>query len=171
MTSYGMQVLAGPVITSIASKEKGSMGNRMDCAGAQIKNNVSTAVQGALVTGAAAGTYAGVTRMPKTLTGFGNKVNSLIETIARKNDMYVTKWIKNPPARRNGRFVATGYRKVKEFAPSVQKLLKLPAKAKLAWAVTLAALPVLSFIGAKGIYKMGQIDQKYTDKAQLQKQI
>lgn len=171
MTSYGMQVLAGPVITSIASKEKGSMGNRMDCAGSQIKNNASTAVQSALVTGAAVGTIKVSGKMPKALGKFAAFFDKGLKKVALSTNSFTEKFVKNAPGRVNGKFVSRGGKMVKEFSPWVKKLLNLSSKTKFGIGVTAIALPILGFIGAKGIYKMGQIDQKYTDKAQLQKQI
>lgn len=171
MTSYTMQAFAGPVISSVVSKDKGSMGNRMDCAGSQIKNNISTGVQSALVTGAAVGTIKASGKMPKALNKVAKFFDEAVKKFAEKNYMYTEKFVKNPVGRVNGKFTSAGGKMVKEFSPTIQKLLKASSKTKFGIGVAAIALPILTFIGAKGVYKMGQIDQKYTDKAQLQKQL
>lgn len=57
MTDFATQQLAGPVISSLVSKDKGDLSNRMSCVGEQLKNNVKTLVADTVVIG---GTAAGV---------------------------------------------------------------------------------------------------------------
>lgn len=170
MTSFAVQSTLGAA-APLVSKDKGSMGNRMDCAGAQIKNNLSTAVQTGLVTGAAVGTIKYSDKMPKALNKVAKFFDTAVKKFAEANYMYTEKIVRNAPGRVNGKFVSRGGKIVKEFSPSIQKLLKASSKTKFGLAVAAITLPILTFIGAKGIYKMGQIDQKYTDKAQVQKQL
>ena len=52
MTSFSTQAIAGPVIGTMVSNDKGDLSNRAKCAGAQLKNNATTAAQAVLLTGA-----------------------------------------------------------------------------------------------------------------------
>lgn len=49
----------------------------------------------------------------------------------------------------------------------VDKLLKMPGKTKAIALIALPALLAVDYIRSKHLYKMGQIDQKYTDQAKL----
>ncbi len=53
----------------------------------------------------------------------------------------------------------------------VAKLLNLPGRTKLLAFAALPAILLLNYIAGKHIYKMGQIDQKYTDKAKLEQNV
>lgn len=44
MTSFSTQAIAGPVIGTMVSNDKGDLSNRAKCAGTQLKNNATTAV-------------------------------------------------------------------------------------------------------------------------------
>lgn len=48
------------------------------------------------------------------------------------------------------------------------KLMKAPGRVKAATLIMLPAIALVNYIFGKHIYKMGQIDQKYTDKAKLE---
>ena len=51
MTDYSVQSMAGTGITPLFSSEKGDMSNRLNCAGAQIKNNIKALAEDTVVIG------------------------------------------------------------------------------------------------------------------------
>lgn len=60
--------------------------------------------------------------------------------------------------------------KASEFMKkNIEKLAKTSGRQKLLGALVLGSLGLLMHVGQKHAYKAGQIDQKYTDKAQSQK--
>lgn len=168
MTNFAVQTLTGPVISSLASKEKGTMGNKVDCAGSQLKNNAVTTLQTGAVIGGAAGAAYGVSKNANMAKGAAKVFDTLVNGFGRlmgKKDLAKQlnqKILKNASknlVKDNANF---GPKMLKSISNSIRK-------GKGAILIALATLPVLSYISHKHSYKMGQIDQKYTDKAQLQK--
>lgn len=141
MTSFSTQAVCGPVIGSLVATDKGDVSNRTKCAGAQIVNNAKTMGQAALVGG---GLYAAARTFKKA-------PNSKVVHAGAKVFNKIIDVIKLP---KSNRFV--------------DKLLKMPNSAKAFGLVALPALMLLNYIGAKHLYKMGQIDQKYTDQAKIE---
>lgn len=141
MTSLSTHAVCGPVIGSLVAKDKGDASNRTKCAGTQLVNNVKTMGQTALVGGgvyAAARTFA---KHPNTkVVQAGAKIfNKIIDVI-----------------------------KLPKSSSFVNKLLTMPSYAKALALVALPAVMLVNYIGAKHLYKMGQIDQKYTDQAKIE---
>ena len=163
MTNFAIQSTVGPVISSLASKDKGTMGNKVDCAGAQLKNNVVTGLQaGAVAAGAAGGVY-GVAKNAKLARGaakvFDSIMNGFGKLIGEKDFAQKINNLAKNLVKDNANF---GPEMLKKVTDAIRK-------SKGALLVAAATLPILSYISHKHSYKMGQIDQKYTDKAQLQK--
>ena len=160
MTNYITQAACGPVIGSVVSSDKGDIANRTKCAGAQLKNNVATLAQDVVVIGGAAGAGALI-----------NKNAKLSAKVTKFFDKVVNKLM--PGRKRDITLFGTGGKPFKTFeirqSKLAQKLLNMVPKGKIALAVALPALMAVSFISGKHLYKMGQIDQKYTDKAELRK--
>lgn len=158
MTSYIKQAVLGPVVSPLVSNDKGDVSNRMSCAGAQFKNNLSTLAQDVAVIGGAAVATKGITKNTKLTekfaSGFNKIVNKLMPGV--KRDITIIKKSGFP-------FKTFEIRQSK----LAQKLLSMPSKAKVALSLMLPALAVTGFITNKAIYKMGQIDQKYSDKAAI----
>lgn len=158
--------LAHPVLTTAApmvSNDKGSFGNRINCSVAQAGNTIAT---GATVAGAVAGaTYL-------------NKHSDTVKKVLNSNIMKKTV---------NGLKKMAKYacesRIVQKFNNSafIQKTLSYAQKAKDASSIVangLKSLPksgkfalagVIALALTNGIYKSGQIDQKYTDRAKMEK--
>lgn len=141
MTSFLTQAVCGPVIGSLVAKDKGDASNRTKCAGAQLVNNAKTMGQTALVGGgvyAAARTFV---KHPNTkiVKAGANTFNKIIDMI-----------------------------KLPKSSKFVQKLLKMPGWGKALTLVALPAMMLVNYIGAKHLYQMGQIDQKYTDQAKIE---
>lgn len=135
MTSYITQATCGPVIGSMVGIDKGDFTNRTKCAGAQLKNSLTTGVA-AMATGVACG--AGIkyaTKSPRRLV----KIAQFFDKVANK------------------------------ILPKNVNLKALSKKSKVAIVLGLPVLAISSFISGRHLYKMGQIDQKYTDKAKLAK--
>ncbi len=170
MTNFAVQSVAGPVVSSLASKDKGSFGNRMNCAGAQMKNNLVTGLQGAAVAGAAIGATAAAvkynnfgTAVARTFDKTANALGKLAGTkdLAGKINKKLAKLISKGVTKDNANLNP-------ETLKSLTKGLKASKAGLLISAIT---VPVLGYIARKHSYKMGQIDQKYTDKAKLEKNI
>ncbi len=143
MTSFATQAILGPTIASLASREKGSFGNRADCAGAHLKNGLVTTAQTGLAAAAVGGTAYAVAKNGNVAKVFAKPVTSIV-------DMF-QKSIKSPKAN-----------------AILKKINNLPGKTKALGLIAAVGLTVLGYVGKNGIYKMGQIDQKYTDKAKMQ---
>ena len=158
MTSYLTQRVWGPVISPYFADDKGGFVNKTKCAGEQLKNNVSFALQAGL---AGAGTVATAKVVAKNA--------KLTSKIAKAFDAVVKKLA--PVTKHNIELVGESGKIFKTFELSrgklAEKLLNLPGKAKAIGIIAAAGLTLLSYIGCKGIYKMGQIDQKYTDRAKI----
>lgn len=116
MTSYVNQVALGPTLAPLVSNGKGDLSNRVNCAGSQIKNNLTTLAQDTVVLG---GTAAGAYAVAK---------NTKLSTPIAKGVDYVINGLKNL------------FPKVKEFPNVVKKLSpeteKIAKVAKEAAAVT-----------------------------------
>ncbi|MBR1424906.1 hypothetical protein IJ579_05030 [bacterium] len=159
MTNFLTQTVCGPVLSPVVAKDKGDVSNRAKCAGSQFKNNLSTLAQDTVVIGAGAGTLKAAKEMPRLRRFFVRTFDKIV------------KW--NAPIRK--RFVELTGEYGTKFSTfeltrgaKAEKLLKLPGMAKVAALVALPVIAGISYIGTKHIYKMGQIDQKYTDKAKLE---
>lgn len=170
MTNFTTQLVAGPVVSSFASKDKGSFGNKMNCAGAQMKNNLITGLQATAVAGAAIGTTAAAvkyntvgTTLARAFDKAANALGKLVGTkdLAGKINKKLAKLISKGVTKDNA-----------NLTPEKLKSLTKGLKGFKAGALISAiALPVISNITNKHFYKMGQIDQKYTNKAKLEKNI
>ena len=156
MTNYITQATCGPVIGSLVSSDKGDITNKTKCAGAQLKNDVSALAQDVVVIGGAAGAGALINKNSKLsakFTKFFDKVvNKLIP--ARKRIVRGT----------GGKPFTTSVIRQSKLA---KKLLRMGSKGKIALALALPVFTAVSYISGKHLYKMGQIDQRYTDKAQI----
>ena len=149
MTNYVTSAVAGPVYGPMLSKDKGDFSNRVQCTGAQIGNTIQTAAQDAVVIG---GMVAGGKAIQKS-KGFTNALDKMFNTALKP--------FKNNPRMR----VA-----VNEFKAKVLPKLKSLSAPQLRAAAVVGGLGALAlgYIHNKHIYKMGQIDQKYTDKAKIE---
>lgn len=133
MTSFMTQSIGGPVVGSMVGTDKGDFSNRTKCAGAQLKNNLTTGLTSAAV-GVAAGTgilYAA--KSPRRLV----KIAQAFDKVAKK------------------------------ILPKNVNLKNISKKSKIAMVIGLPLLAISSYISGRHLYKMGQIDQKYTDRAKL----
>lgn len=139
MTSFTTQTVCGPVISSFGAKDKGDLSNRVKCAGAQAANNLSAAAQTVLVAGGAFGAAKYVSKSPQRISKLANLFDKGIKAL-----------------------------KLPQSNTFVQKLLNAPGKGKAAAILILPAVAAINFITGKHLYKMGQIDQKYTDRAKLE---
>lgn len=172
MTNFATQVAFTPVLTSVCSKEKGSAKNRTKCAGSHIKNSVITNLETTALTGAAVGTGYYLTKTPTAMNAVGNNINKGVSWVTNKLGLKTYEWVKGPASRAaNGRFKPGVKTLVTKDLPFVKKILNASAKTKAFAAIAALALPVLAYITHKHAYKAGQIDQKYTDKAVMQKAI
>lgn len=158
MTNFAVQSTMG-ALSPLVSKEKGSVGNRMDCAGAHLKNNATTLAQTAAV-GATA--YGATRAVANNMFGFGGITRGLAKTFdyAMKG---LGKLTKNPDLTKQ-----VTEKLAKWTAPNGFTKSKVPGIKALA-VIAAVTLPALGYIAHNHSYKAGQIDQKYTDKAQLQK--
>lgn len=173
--------LGHPVLTTVAplvSSDKGSLGNRVNCVASQTMNVATTAVTTA---GAAVATIAGAEyayKHSKQISAFANKLKGVcdklgISKLAQKakkgiaaafNKLGSTKIgqkignvLKNPVWSKVGNHL-------KQIATKMQSIYSsLPTGGKMAIGL------LLGFLALNGVYKSGQIDQKYTDRAKMEK--
>lgn len=175
--------LGSPVLTTVAplvSPDKGSLGNRINCAGSQFLNAAATGLGVGATVGAA--DYAvkhkeQIGKVASKIKGFVNKFEN--STIGKKVTGYIKSFaekIKNSGliqklnnskvmniAKQAGNAVKHF---IKTAATKISKLCtKLPKGGKIGLAIALGAVVL------NGIYKSGQIDQKYTDRAKMEKNL
>lgn len=151
MTSYAKNTLMGPIVGSLTDSTKGSMGNRVDCAGANIKNNATAYLQAAGVAGTVVGAAAFAYQKPKAYS----KVAASFAKITGQGLQQLAKMMP------------------KNAAKNIEHLsgkVKGNPRNALGAAVLTAAAFALGCIGRNHAYKAGQIDQKYTDRATIQQQ-
>ena len=132
---------------------KGSFGNRAECAGAQIKNDATSYLKAAGVLGT----------MGAVGYGYANKV-PVFTKVANNFAKYTGKALKAISQKISNKPISESFAKV------ASKVGKNP-RAALAGTLGAIGLAFLGKIAQDHAYKSGQIDQKYTDKAAVQKQI
>ena len=157
--------LGHPALTSVAplvSNDKGSLGNRVNCVASQAKNVATTA-------GVAFATIAGADyayKHSKQISACANKLKGWSDKLG------ITKLAQKTRKAIAGTFNKLGSTKIgnkigKFFKQSATKLQSiyssLPRGGKMAIGL------FLGFLALNGIYKSGQIDQKYTDRAKMEK--
>ena len=151
MTNYVTQNVCGPVVGSLVGSDKGDLSNRAKCAGAQLKNNIATLAQDTVVIGGAAGGIALAAKNKKFANIIANGVRK-VANFFKPLGKQIKKTTMSIP-----------------FKRALVKFKNLPGASKIAiGGIATLGMAALSFIGCKHIYKMGQIDQKYTDKAKLE---
>lgn len=169
--------IPSPTLTTVAplvSKDKGSLGNRVNCVGSQALN---AAVTGSL----AAGTLAGGIYLSKHTDKINNFVNSTAVKQTKKGAQNAINWLKQTKPvqyvknklapfiqelgnKKMFKSIGKWAKQVKDFITNgVKAIEKLPTKGKY------AILGTLGLLLAGGIYKSGQIDQKYTNRAEMEK--
>lgn len=142
----GNVIMSRVPVYSLVEPGKGDISNRVNCAGAQLVNNLKTAAEEVVIIG---GTIAGARAAVKSNTFvkvMNNIFNSTKKVLLGKNSSKASAII----------------------VELLNKLKNLPAANKKALFMTLVLGELgLSFVGMKRSFKSGQIDQKYTDKAKL----
>ena len=167
-------MMVSPVMTAqVSARDKGSFGNRVNHAGSQFLN---AAVTGGL----AAGTIAGgiylnnhtdkvtnlmnnkyVKNAGNTITNIFNKVKSskVVQYINSKVEPFVEKF-KN--TKLFGKMSDWGKKITDIYKKALNSVKSMPKTGKF------ALLGALALILTRGIYKSGQIEQKYTDRAKME---
>ena len=147
MTNLSVNLpLTYPIGTAMLGRDKGSFGNRVDCAGAHLKNELIFGVrQAAVIATAGVGTVV-LAKKPALITKIVTFASTATKNLANKP------FVKNTIEK-----VAT---KLGVAAPNLLKAGGIMA---------LVALPLLAGLAVRRAFKRGQIDQKYTDRAQTQK--
>lgn len=147
-------ILTGPMlgkgyIATLADKNKGSLGNKIDCAKEQTKNTATTALKGSA---AAVGIGAATGAMIKS-----KSVNNIV--------------VKGVNALKKTQVFEKYAPKAKDLTKKgLDAFKKLPGSAKIIAGVGIGLAAITGYALDKShSFKAGQIDQKYTDKAQLQK--
>lgn len=146
MTNFSVQAIPySSSISPLFSEEKGTMGNRVDCAAAQTWNTTKGVLKTGMAGGAAYGAYALAKKYPaveKFMTGGLKMISNLMTKNKYTNKVaeFITKGISN-----------------------------LSKAGKIGAIAAIIATPVIAYVGAKQMYQMGQIDQKYTDRAGMQR--
>ena len=142
---------------------KGSFGNRIDCAGEHLKNDVTTYLRQAGVLG----TVAAGTALAEKNPGFF-KPQGPLSKVSNKVVHFVANHL---PKSFNTEFVDGFHKLWGSFNESLKYMAANPKKALGAVLVAEATVIAMHAVSNKGAYKSGQIDQKYADRAAVQKQI
>ena len=164
MTDFITNAALGATAPLVA-KDKGDLSNRLNCAGAHIKNNAQTLAQDTVVIGGTAIAARAVAKNKNLADKFCNVVSKVTQkTVGTINKVLPNK-VKDKAYKcfNKIRTRITG-------GDLIGKINKLSTKQKGAIGIlmSLGAL-ALGYVGYKHIYKAGQIDQKYTDKAAIEK--
>lgn len=170
-----------PVVRTVAplvSKDKGSIGNRLDCAGQQLKNDVVTLAETGATVGGAALATTGIAKSNKVASFFGK----VYDRCTKLCGMVFGKRAKNIANKLNNKLysisdkllnsldktVSVATKGVSGFLKNRISAFQIVNKIKGFGIVSAITLPLLAYIQHKGSYKAGQIDQKYTDRAKTQ---
>ena len=153
MTSYVRTMAFGPVAGTLTDNTKGSVGNRVDCAGAHIKNNFKSGLQYSATGAALMGTVYAAAKNPKAFDKAATKFTGFLS----KNLVRLSNQLSKQPM-------------LKLFSKECSALASKMTNpnAILVGAILGATALVTNYITRNHAYKAGQIDQKYTDKAKLQ---
>lgn len=149
-------ITAAPVLSTMFSKDKGSFGNKVDCSKDHLVNNIKCTAAGAGTLLVGGGAAAAVSKAaPSFASGLNYNINEFIKKVAKTMEYPYTSTVKGG--------------KVSKFIhKNLLKLSKTSGKTKALGAIAIATLGVLSLIKSKHNFKAGQIDQKYTDRANAQ---
>lgn len=176
-----------PVKGTLVDSKKGSVGNRMECAGAQAVNNVKCTVETAAVAGTTAlglgalkkfaptGDFAWNTKLNKAIKNYVSQISKNMASakiFKRKGGKYTL--IKSSPnykdLSKGAKFFANFKAKVANvLSTGLAKLAKTSGKQKLGIGLAVAGSLALIHTIRKYAFKSGQIDQKYNDRAKAQK--
>ena len=125
-------------IGAMVAKDKGDFSNRVKCAGEQALNNF--------------------------------KHNAMNTALIVGGAVATKKVLNNADATAKAvRLFDKGAQFVNKFAPAVaKKLAKIPGKFKVIGLIAAPIAAAVTYITSKALYKCGQIDQKYTDRAKIE---
>lgn len=152
---------AGQRIAEVATDStKGSFGNRIDCAGEHLKNDATTYLRQAGVLGTVAAGTALAVKNP----GFFKPQGPLSKVANKITGFFIDHLPKSSHK------IAAGSNKLwSGFNKALEYMAANPKTALGATLVAAATGIALNAVSNKGAYKSGQIDQKYTDRAAIQK--
>lgn len=194
MTSFAVQTSMG-AIAPLVSKDKGSVGNRMNCAGEHIKNNLSTGVQATAVAGSTALAYSFTNKMTKGKAmdwniKFNKALKNLSKDIAKQAKIFnnsevgkyvnmekgvtkagkqrLTKLYGKTKGKIAGLACNLGTKFISFTKNAIDKIAKTSGRQKILTGIVLSGLVLLTHVLNKHNYKAGQIDQKYTDRAKME---
>lgn len=192
-----MTMFVGAAVSPFVAKDKGSIGNRVNCLGAQALNAVGTgAAIGGTIVGADYLVKNG-TKVKEVVGKAAEKANPIVKAVTdfvsknadkatnavKNSGVYKTvskyvkgsslfntakSFVKNALNKLNGSKIFDVLGKCANFVKNIATKLggmvnALPAPAKA------AVLVIVGLLAADGIYRSGQIDQKYTDRAAMEK--
>lgn len=153
---------AGQRIAEVATDStKGSFGNRIDCAGEHLKNDATTYLRQAGVLGTVAAGTALAVKNPgffKPQGPFSKAASKVVHCVAN-----------HLPKSFNTKIVDGSNKLWSGFNKALKYMAANPKTALGATLVAAATGIALNAVSNKGAYKSGQIDQKYTDRAAIQK--
>ena len=140
MTDFAVQCVTTPMLSPFVSSDKGDIASRLQCSAEQTKNAAATLVKGGTVAGGAGLLLYLGKKCPKVAEVLGKGLDKVLDLLP------------------NGKIVGT---------LKVASIFASP-KAKITALVLPPAVALVSCIVGNGIYKSGQIDQKYTDAAKVE---
>lgn len=152
MSDFLLYSVAGAHRYPLVARDKGDITNRMKCSYEQGKNKTIYAAKAATIGAGAAAAGYGVLKSPAITSGLASVTTKLLKLGGK-----ALKSLVGP--------------KNKLYTQAAKFFKKLPTKAKAVGLIALPAFMAISYLGNKMIYKAGQIDQKYTDKALMEQKL
>ena len=128
-----------PVITAAMSKDKGDLDNRRRCALEQMRNCAKYNIANIALIGGSGYAAHKVLKSPKAVEKFVKFFNNGANKLS--------KILKSPKV--------------------AETLTKLPGKAKVIGLIAVPVAVAVSYLMGKQTFKVGQTDQKYTDRAKF----
>lgn len=175
-----------PVKGTLLDSKKGSVGNRIECAGAQAVNKVKGAVEATAVLGTTGLGFAALEKFaPAKDFAWNTKLNKAIKDLLAKMSQEIKDV--NIFKRKGGKFTImknsqnykdlskgkkflakVGEKIINVFSTGLEKLANTSGKQKLVVGLAVAGGLTLIHTIRKYAFKSGQIDQKYNDRAKVQ---
>ena len=149
MSDYASYLALRPTGSALLGKDKGDISNRLKCAGEQTVNTAKAVAKGGTILGAT------------TLAGYGFYKSAKAASFAAKIFNKIGKSAYN----------LLGMNNIKFLEKAAKTINKLPPTAKAIGLVTLPALIAILHINNKMLCQAGQIDQKYSDKANMEERL
>ena len=174
MTSFLANQVGG-VFTPLVAKDKGDINNRAKCAGAQLVNNAQTLASDVVVLGGTGAAAYGIQKSGKFAKVLSKPVDFFANILGKLSIKMRLKEMHRLGLDRKTtgdtiKIFSKRLRFCDQLADVTKAIKSAPAKVKAMVTLGYGVLvPALTYIVGKHYYKQGQIDQKYTDRAKVER--